>query len=140
MEAESEHSAVAKALWVTAAKISRHLDNCLGDVHGIGLAEYMLLLNLLDAPNQAMRRIDIAEALARTASGVTKMLVPMEKIGLVEREVNKQDARVSLVKLTPAAEELCRNATLTLNSRAGTLLKRIDSNGAKQLLELLEQI
>jgi DNA-binding MarR family transcriptional regulator len=46
-----------------------------------------------------MRRGDLAEKLGLTASGVTRLLLPMEKIGLVRREADKSDARVSYVVL-----------------------------------------
>lgn len=46
-----------------------------------------------------MRRIDLAEKIGLTASGVTRILLPMEKIGLVSREINERDARVSYVLL-----------------------------------------
>ncbi len=140
MKSASKYGAICKSLWLNSAIISKHLDNSLGAIHGIGLTEYMVLLNLMKAPNHALRRIDIAEALARTASGVTRMLMPMEKIGLVTKETNERDARVSLVKITPAGEELFRNASLTLDAKAESILKNIDSKSADKLLVLLQAI
>ncbi|WP_353409476.1 MarR family winged helix-turn-helix transcriptional regulator [Pseudoteredinibacter isoporae] len=140
MESESKYGAITKSLWVNTAIISKQLDNSLGAIHGIGLTEYMVLLNLMQAPNRALRRIDIAEALARTASGITRMLMPMEKIGLVTKEANERDARVSLVKITPAGEELFKEASTTLDAKSETLLKNIDSTDADSFLDLLRRI
>ena len=140
MNVEDKYGAISKSLWLKSAVISKHLDNSLGAIHGIGLAEYMVLLNLMKAPNHALRRIDIAEALARTASGITRMLMPMEKIGLVSKETNTRDARVSLVKITPAGEELFRNATVTLDAKSQSLLRNIDSESADKMLALLQSI
>ena len=140
MNVEDKYGAINKSLWLKSAVISKHLDNSLGAIHGIGLAEYMVLLNLMKAPNHALRRIDIAEALARTASGITRMLMPMEKIGLVSKETNARDARVSLVKITPAGEELFRNATVTLDAKSQSLLRNIDSESADTMLALLQSI
>tara|TARA_R100000005_G_scaffold89631_1_gene60329 strand:- start:34834 stop:35256 length:423 start_codon:yes stop_codon:yes gene_type:complete len=140
MNVEGKYGAISKSLWLKSAVISKHLDNSLGAIHGIGLAEYMVLLNLMKAPNHALRRIDIAEALARTASGITRMLMPMEKIGLVSKETNERDARVSLVKITPAGEELFRNATVTLDAKSQSLLRNIDRESADKLLALLQSI
>lgn len=140
MTKESTYSAITKGLWLKTAIISKQLDNSLGAIHGIGLTEYMVLLNLAQAPNQALRRIDIAESLARTASGVTRILMPMEKIGLVKKESNARDARVSLVKITPAGEELLANATATLENKSKSLLSSIDSKNADKLLALLQLI
>ncbi|MEQ9463567.1 MAG: MarR family transcriptional regulator [Haliea sp.] len=140
MESKSKYGAISKSLWLNSAIISKHLDNSLGAIHGIGLTEYMVLLNLMKAPNHALRRIDIAEALARTASGITRMLMPMEKIGLVTKETNERDARVSLVKITAAGEELFRNASVTLDAKSESLLKNIDNKSADKLLVLLQAI
>ena len=134
---QSSYGEIAKQIWFNAAVISKNLDNSLGAIHGIGLTEYMVLLHLMKAQNHALRRIDIADALARTASGVTRLLVPMERIGLVEKETNQRDARVSLVKITPAGEELFQNATLTVNEKSASILKNLAPKQAKTLLELL---
>lgn len=140
MATKTQYGAIAKSIWLNAARISRQLDNSLGAIHGIGLSEYMVLLNLLEAPNHALRRIDIAEALARSASGITRMLMPMEKTGLISKATNERDARVSLVKLTPAGEELCRNASATLEAKAESLLRNLDEDDASVLLKLLRAI
>lgn len=140
MESESKYGAITRSLWVNTAIISKQLDNSLGAIHGIGLTEYMVLLNLMKAPNQSLRRIDIADALARTASGITRMLMPMEKIGLITKEINERDARVSLVKITPAGEELFNNASATLDTRSEALLKNLESKDTDKLLDLLLKI
>jgi DNA-binding MarR family transcriptional regulator len=140
MKTESEFGAITKNLWFKTATISKHLDNSLGAIHGIGFTEYMVLHNLVKSPNHALRRVDIAEALARTASGVTRLLLPMEKIGLIEKETNDRDARVSLVKITASGEELYKNASVTLDSKSETLLKNIDHKKVSLFLDLLNAI
>ncbi len=51
-----------------------------------------------------MRRIDLANAIGVTASGITRLLLPMEKIGLVKREAHAGDARVSYVTITKSGK------------------------------------
>lgn len=140
MKNEEKYGAISKSLWLNSAIISKHLDNSLSAVHGVGLTEYMVLHSLMAASNRALRRIDIAESLARTASGITRILLPMEKTGLVAKDVNERDARVSLVKITPAGEVLFNNATTTLNARSEVLLKNLDHKGADKFLALLQSI
>lgn len=77
-------------------QLSRRLDSRLG---GLSLSEFVILHQLHQAEDHRMRRIDLAEAVGLTASGVTRLLLPMEKIGLVKREANRDDARVSYVVL-----------------------------------------
>jgi DNA-binding MarR family transcriptional regulator len=78
------------------AILNRRFDSGLG---GLGLNELIILFHLNGTGNEGIRRIDLAEKIGLTASGVTRLLLPMEKIGLVKREVNKDDARSSLVMI-----------------------------------------
>lgn len=128
------------ALWINSTVISRKIDLGLGAVHGIGFTEYIVLFHLMNAPNKTLRRIDLAEAIGRTASGVTRMLMPMEKIGLVRKESNPRDARVSQVKITAAGEKLFGFATTSLDEKSGSLLKRLERKEIKQLLELMNTL
>ena len=72
-----------------------------------------------------MRRVDLARAIGRSPSGITRLLRPMEKLGLVDRERNTRDARVSLVRLTRAGEQRLQEARGTLESLADRLTERI---------------
>ena len=72
-----------------------------------------------------MTRIDLAESIGRAASGVTKMLQPMEEIGLIQKEVGARDARVSLVKISKAGERLFKDATTTLNQSSKQILSKL---------------
>ena len=85
----------------------------------------MLLNSLFDSPNKTMTRIDLAESIGRAASGVTKMLQPMEKIGLIQKEVGARDARVSLVKISKAGKRLFKDATTTLNQSSKQILSKL---------------
>lgn len=79
----------------------RRFDSRLSGLHGVSLADFTLLLRLGQAPGGRMRRVDLAEALGLTASGVTRGLAPLERIGLVTREPDARDARVAYASLTP---------------------------------------
>jgi len=127
-------------LWMSSTSISRKIDLRLGAIHGIGFTEYMVLFHLMNAPNNVQRRIDLADAIGRTASGVTRMLLPMEKIGLVTKESNPRDARVSLVKVTAAGEKVFHDASTTLNEESKHRLRRVDSQGINDLLEIFNAI
>jgi DNA-binding MarR family transcriptional regulator len=92
-----------------ATVLSRRFDNRLSFV-GLGFNDFMILYHLSIAPEEKMRRIDLAEAIGLTASGVTRMLGPMEKIGLIKREASEHDARVSFVSLAPGGKRLFNEA------------------------------
>ncbi len=89
------------------AIIARAFDRSL---NGLGFSYFTILYYLSQAEDEKMRRIDLAEKVALTASGVTRILIPMEKIGLVKREASEEDARVSYVKLAPGGKRLLSEA------------------------------
>lgn len=100
--------------------LSRRFDRL--SIHGIGFSDFMILYLLSRAKGERMRRIDLAEKIGLTASGVTRMLLPLEKIGLVKRETNERDARVSYVVLTETGKQLFEDAKDTANSLAGEII------------------
>jgi DNA-binding MarR family transcriptional regulator len=97
--------------------------------HGISVTEYMVLLQLHRAANHRMRRLDLAENVGLSASGVTRLLNPMVKIGLVHKEENARDARVSLVVLSDAGAQIFQDAEVSFNHAAQALLAPL---GAEQ--------
>ncbi len=134
------HTEAVINLWVNSTTISRNIDLTLSGLHGIGFSEYMVLFHLMNSPNKTLRRIDLADAISRTASGVTRMLMPMEKIGLIEKEINPRDARVSLVKITESGEALFDNASISLDEKSAHLLKRIDNKDISHLLKIFDKL
>jgi len=98
------------------AALSRRLDSALGAHHGISFADYQLLLNLQRAPGGKLRRVDLAEKLGLTASGVTRSLLPLEKIGLVARQSDPRDARVGYAIITATGSELVTNAGVVVHN------------------------
>jgi DNA-binding MarR family transcriptional regulator len=89
-----------------AKVLSRRIDGRLGSLHGISFADFAILLQLGRAPGGRLRRIDLAEQLGLTASAVTRALIPLEKIGMVSRESDSSDARVSYASLTVAGRRV----------------------------------
>lgn len=83
------------------AVMTRRFDRSLG---GLGFSELIILYHLSQARGEKMARIELAEKIGLTASGITRLLAPMEKIGLIKREANALDARVSLVMLAPGGK------------------------------------
>jgi len=93
----------------------------LGGVHGLSVNELMLLMHLDQAAGGRLRRVDLAERLDLSQSGVTRMLAPMEKVGWVDRAEDPRDGRVGYVVLTPAGRRLAKEGAKTLAQQASTL-------------------
>ncbi|WP_159728528.1 MarR family winged helix-turn-helix transcriptional regulator [Sphingobacterium sp. 18053] len=91
-------------------------------LHGLSLTDFMILHILSQASGNRLRRIDLAESTGLTASGITRIISPMEKMGLVVKAHNDRDARVSYVKLTAAGDRIFKEATVTAEHIANKLL------------------
>ena len=117
-----------------STKLAKRVEGQLS-FHGIGFTDYMILRFLNEAPKKTMRRIDLAECVGISASGVTRLLAPMEKRKLVEKEANARDARVSLVKVSKVGERIFKEASVSFEHSARFLSERLSE---KQLTTLLE--
>lgn len=104
--------------------------------HGISLTEYLVLRQLHHAPNKKMRRIDLAQQVGLSASGVTRLLNPMQKTGLIDKQEAVRDARVSLVGLTDAGEQVFRDASVSFDQAAQSLLDGIGSKERSNLARI----
>ena len=120
-------------------KLIKKVDSDLS-VHGISYGEYMILYYLDSAPTKTMRRIDLAELVGISASGVTRMLAPMEKIKLVEKEANPRDARVSLVKLSGPGKTIYDDASVSFKHAAKALTHKLTSEQLKKMLGFTSQL
>lgn len=96
-------------------------------LHGISVTEFLVLRQLANAPDKKLRRIDLAQQVGLSASGVTRLLDPMQKIGLVDKEETERDARVSLVTLTKTGERILNDAKVTFDQVAKGLLGQLSA-------------
>jgi len=81
--------------------------------HGLSANDFETLLHLSRAENGAMRRIDLAERLRLTPSGVTRLLDGLEDAGLTERGGCPTDARVTYAVITDEGRRTLRLASST---------------------------
>ena len=123
-------------------RLERRLDHSLSAIRGISLAEYRLLRALGDAPGSQASRVDLADVVGLTPSGVTRALRPMEKLGIVSTVKSKRDARLAIAALTPAGRELLEDASGVVDDTMQTLLKRAPGLAAQAdaLTELLDDV
>jgi DNA-binding MarR family transcriptional regulator len=87
------------------AAITRELSAQLQREHGLTLNDYEVLLHLSHAEGGRMRRVDLAQQVVLTASGITRLLEGLERSGFVCKETCASDARVSYAKLTDEGAE-----------------------------------
>ena len=124
------------SLALLQTKLLKQIDNQLS-LHGISFSEFLVMHHLNNAPCKTMRRIDLAEKIGLSASGVTRLLNPMEKIKLVQKEINPRDARVSLVKLSEVGEQIYSEAAVSFEQSADYILKPLSVNQISNLSKLI---
>lgn len=109
------------------AHVSRRLDEDLRAEHGLSLQEYVALLFLVEAPDRRLRMGRIAEALALSKSGATRLIDRLVEDGLVVRVSCSSDLRGAEAQLTKAGVDRLRTAAPThLRGIADYFLSAID--------------
>lgn len=108
--------------------------------HGLAFSDFMILYLIDSTPEQRLRRVDLAELMGLTASGVTRMILPMEKLGIIERNDDKNDARARYSKLTNAGKNLLKDATTTITFKVEDLLPKISKKEIDKMLEIFYSI
>ena len=131
--------------WVTFlrahAAITREMSVQLQRVHGLTLHDYEVLLHLSRAEGCMMRRVDLAQSVLLTASGITRLLEGLERGGLVEKATCDSDARVSYAKLTTAGRTTLRAAAETHRRHVDELfLGRYSGSELETLAQLLSRL
>lgn len=119
------------------AVLIRRFDNALGSHHGISFSDFQLLNHLARAPGGRLRRVDLAERVGLTASGVTRTLLPLEKIGLITRQTDPRDARVGFAVITNAGHEMVVNATAVVDLVSREAMLRIDPDQLTAMTTIL---
>jgi DNA-binding MarR family transcriptional regulator len=132
------HLSTVLDLALARTLVLRHVDTPLGHHHGVSLSDLALLLELRSAPDEKLRRVELAQRLGITPSGVARQVAPLERIGLVGRESNPRDARLALVTLTHSGRRIADEASVTADEAAESALRAIwDAGQRKQLGELV---
>jgi len=118
--------------------ITRELSADLLRSHGLTLNDYEVLLHLSFAPDRKLRRVDLADRILLTASGVTRLLDGLERSGFVTKSSCATDARVTYAVLTDAGLEKLREAAGAHISGVNALLgQSMSEEQVGQLAELL---
>lgn len=109
-------------------------------VHGLSVNEFLVMMHLDQAQNSRLSRAELAKRIHVSASTVTRMLAPMEKVGLVTREADPRDARFAFVKLTLTGETRLSEAKSTFDKQAGYLFQdRWENSEVDALTDLMKR-
>jgi DNA-binding MarR family transcriptional regulator len=139
-ETSAEIQAFVRLVRASVA-VTRELSVQLSADHGLTINAYEALLTLARAPDSRMRRIDLANSLLLTASGVTRLLDGLERDGYVGREHCETDRRVSYAVLTKTGRDKLREADKTHTRQIRELMgEHFEDGELTQLAELLAHL
>jgi len=132
---------VFAALLRAHASATRQLNAQLIADHGLTISDYEVLLRLAHAPDRRMRRVDLAEQVLLTASGITRLLDGLEREGLVERGSCESDRRVVYAVLTDDGLSRLRTASTSHVAQVEALFgTRFDDGELESLTVLLSRL
>lgn len=142
MSAATGPAVRAFALLLRAQAVTtRLLSASLQSSHGLTINAYEALLVLSTAPDQRLKRVDLARRLLLTPSGVTRLLEGLERSGLVERATCPSDLRVTYAQLTVAGRETLEAASCGHVSSIRDLFEEhLSEEEIEQLTEMLGKL
>lgn len=131
----------ALRLLQSAEEIKARLSGEFSSVHGLSVNEFFLLMQLERATLHRLSRVELAKRMHLSASTVTRMAAPMEKLGLVSRQSDERDARLAFVVLTKAGLKKVKEARATFAKQATYLFQdRWSTDELDQFSELLYRL
>lgn len=75
-------------------------------VYGASFSEFVILRAVEAEGANGIRRVDVAERVGMSISGITRALQPLEKLGYIQTQDETLDARVRKVVLSASGSEL----------------------------------
>jgi DNA-binding MarR family transcriptional regulator len=123
------------------AAVTRAMNAQLVADHGLTINDYEALLQLARADERRMRRVDLAERLLLTASGVTRLLDGLEQAGYVDRDSCASDRRVTYAVLTDAGLAKLRETSKSHVAEIRSFFEtRFSEEELDQLVGLLDRL
>jgi len=102
--------------------LSSRLDRGLG---GLAWNEFLILYHLDLNRDKTLSRIELAEKLGLTASGITRLLLPMEKVHLVKTGPVASDARIRAVMIAEGGKRRLEESLLRLEEYAEEIFEDV---------------
>ena len=123
------------------AAVTRQFNAELLATHALTINDFDVLAQLSGAPEQALKRVDLAERVLLTPSGITRLLKGLEEAGWVSNRPCAEDARVTYAVLTPAGKKKLEQARRTHVAGVRALFsERFEHDELEILASLLERL
>jgi DNA-binding MarR family transcriptional regulator len=123
------------------ATLIRSLNAQLVADHGLTINDYEVMLRLSRAPDRRLKRVELAQSVLLTPSGITRLLDGLEAAGWVEKASCESDARVTYAVLTkPGLAKLHAAAGSHLGDIDRVFAAHFDGDELETLASLLSRL
>ena len=121
--------------------VTRQFNAELLAMHGLTINDFDVMAQLARAPENALRRVDLAERVLLTPSGITRLLKGLEAAGYVSNRPCAEDARVTYAVLTDEGTKKLAEARKTHVASVRALFsERFEKDELATLASLLERL
>lgn len=107
--------------------------------NGLSRAEFSILINLYKEKGEPQTVSGIAKKLQISSPAVSRSLRVLEQRGIIRREVDVNDRRLTVVQITESGKTLLHQAEKNTCELMESVLKQMDPEEVKHLYEYLEQ-
>ncbi len=134
----------ARSLFVVQnALLSARLSKKVGirlSIHGISLNEFLVMDYLAGHSDRGVPRLELAEHVGLSASGITRLVAPMEKNHLVRKDSSSRDARQSLIALTETGQRVYGEAKNSLDDTAADVTRIASESELSRAISVFEKL
>jgi DNA-binding MarR family transcriptional regulator len=121
--------------------MTRAFNAALAASHGLTVNDFEVLRRLSLEEQGRMRRVDLAQVVSLTPSGITRLLDGLEAAGLVCKDVCAADARVTYARITDEGRATLRAAAEShLAALEAVFAERFSADEVEALAELLGRL
>jgi DNA-binding MarR family transcriptional regulator len=123
------------------AAMTRAFNSSLMAAHDLTVNDFEVLRRLSLEPEGRMRRVDLAQVVSLTPSGITRLLDGLEAGGLVRKDVCPGDARVTYACITEEGRDTLLSAAEShLGALEAVFGERFSAEELEALAELLGRL
>jgi DNA-binding MarR family transcriptional regulator len=138
------HSKNALRAWIqlikTAKRIEGRMNSHFVTEHQSSMTRFDVLANLVRCEDHTTTTSRLSSMLLASKGNITRLLDRMVSDGLIQREIDPDDKRVSVVKMLPAGESLFNALATDHESWIDDLFVTFSNSELKDLSSMLETL
>ena len=130
---------ILRSAWLTYSRVLKRVNDRLSTVHGIDFEQYVIL-SLLHAAKGGLNAKGLAGKVFKSASSTMRLLICMEKTGVVSRRNTSGGSLNSVFEISPSGVDMYLNAFCTISVCNEAIFSNLDENSKSNLYLALDAI